>query len=68
MINSKGQLKKQLDDIEKSKEKLAADRDRLREQLAELEDILESMDLASDDLDSGLCLRRHATDTMSMYL
>jgi hypothetical protein len=67
-MTPKDKLKKQLAAIEKSKLKLAADRDKLREQFHELEDILESMDTAIEGIEDGKRMIEDAVDTMSQYL
>jgi len=54
--------------IEALKLNLAKNRDELRTALSDLEDIIESMDYAEEQIDSGIRSIRDGVDTASQYV
>jgi len=68
MKDTTKELKKVLEQIEKSKNVIAKERDKLREILGELESTLESFDEGVEGLEAGKREIDNAIDTMSQFV
>lgn len=62
------ELRDKLQRVAVLKEKLADTRDKLRAEIADIEDILTSMDEADAELDNGLDQLSSALETMSQFV
>jgi len=67
-LTEKEKLLKQLAEIEATKNKLAELRDKLRGQVSDLEDILESLETGIDQFDDAHRLFSDGLDTLSQYV
>lgn len=65
---AKQRLKKQLAGIEELKKQLAESRDKLQEEFNDLESLLESLNLADEQFESGLDAIRRGIDAASEYI
>lgn len=61
-------IRKKLAAINATRLRIAAQRDRLREQLSDFEDILDSVETADERLVEGIQIFNEALDELSKYL